>query len=377
MNKHARPCPLLPALAALLLLWGCGQDRDGPTGAGEVADDYSAIDLDHPDGGLTPTDEPALAADPYVKAALAADAAAAADDPLAADPEVARLERLAQADPPPGGPRPRITFLRVTWGMLDAAPDAQRAGDDPQPLDWSGLMRVERGLLIVRRLIDFERPGDHLVRPRIDRHTVAWVSHTGPDHDGLLVQILEPPAAPDSLGPPPPPNRLHFRTGPLSRTFDLAELAGLELTVPVDGAGNAVRFCGHQLTSPPPCPRGFLAGLWRAESDSNGLLIGQWCSLHGRLDGFVRGGFGRNAAGEGVFRGKYLSREGRFRGFVRGTWDSPGPGLPGHFQGHWVDAAGAPEGVLGGEIVRLRDDRPGGFFAGRWVMTCGDSPPSR
>jgi len=359
------------SLAAALGLAGCGENPAGSgSGATPADDDWSAIDLDKEYGGLTATDEPVAFADPFLEAALAEDAAGEAGDPVALDPEVRALEAAADSTGDPGMPRPRFTFLRVTWGMLDSPADSLgAAAEGIESLDWSGSLRIDRGVVVVRRLILFERPGDHLLLPRPDRRTVGWVSRTGRHYDGIVVEIIEPPVRPDSTGTLPPPNRLHFRTAPFAASFDVAELAGLERTFPVPPEGNAVRFSGFGLSAPAACPKGFLGGRWVATGDSTGVFKGRWMTLHGRLAGLMRGVWGYNDAGERVFVGKWIDRDGRFRGLLRGAWE-PGAELGhGGFRGRWVNAAQTLEGVLGGEYVAL-PERPGGFYAGRWSALC-------
>lgn len=355
------------ALVAALGLAGCGTDQPTTTTTDGTPDDYTALDLDAEFGGLTATDEAAAFGDIALEQAATAEADEVADDPLASDPQVAEFEALAvAADDTAAPPRPRVTFLRLVWGVLDSPVDSLGAvADGPELVDWSGRIEVDRGLVIVRRVIGFERPRDFLL-PRADRSSVSWVSHTGPASDGLLIEILEPPVPADSTGTPPPPNRLRLRTPPYSAEFLVGDLAGLDATYPVAPAGNAIHLTGFR---PDRCPRGFLAGFWRAGSDSAGSFRGRWLGLQGRSDGFLRGGYGYDSAGNRVLVGKWISTSGAFRGLLRGTWEPlPEPGH-GRFDGHWVNAAGSVEGEFGGDFLAA-PERPGGFFAGRWATRC-------
>jgi hypothetical protein len=381
MTMQRLTTAIVCALAASVGLAGCGSDP-APTGTEQVAvDDYESIDFNLAYGGLTATDEEAAFGDPYLLQTAAADEGSEANDPLAADPEVARLERLAAGPGEPNDPaRPRFTFLRMTWGMLDGPVDELGNVDDSVDLvDWSGALWVDRGLVIVRRVILFERPYDHLIWPRIDRRTIGWVSHTGCHFDGLLIEIIEPPLDPAAVSDPPEPNRLHFESGPFSGAFRVANLPGLDETLEVEPQGNAVHFTGFGLSDIAVCPKGFLSGIWRqtgddAETDvvEAGVFKGRWIGLFGALNGFVRGAYGYDSGGERVFIGKYISRNGRFRGLLRGTWE-PVPERPGHgrFRGRWINAAGTTEGMLGGQYLTM-PERPGGFFAGRWATLCDD-----
>ncbi|MHB8080092.1 MAG: hypothetical protein ACYDIE_12660 [Candidatus Krumholzibacteriia bacterium] len=355
------------ALMAALGLAGCGTDQPTTTTTAGAPDDYSVLDLDAEFGGLTATDEPAAFGDVLLEQAVTAEAGEVADDPLAVDPQVAEFEALAVApDDSTAPPRPRVTFLRLVWGVLDSPVDSLGTADDgPDLVDWSGRIQVDRGLVIVRRVIGFERPRDFLL-PRVERNSVSWVSHTGPASDGLLIEILEPPVLPDSTGALPPPNRLRLRTAPYAAEYLVDELAGLDATCPVLPEGNAIHLTGFR---PDICPRGFLAGFWHAGSDSAGAFRGRWLGLQGVSDGFLRGGYGYDSEGRRVMVGKWISTSGLFRGLLRGTWEPlPEPGH-GRFHGEWVNRAGTVEGEFGGDFLAA-PERPGGFFAGRWAVLC-------
>jgi len=354
----------LVALAALALLVGCSQD-DNPSDI--AADDYDAIDLDQAYGGLTMTDEQPAFDDPYLIAEDAQDEGDAFDDPLANDPEVREMERRGHGQGQgEGTARPRFTYLRVVWGELDAASDEP----DGDAVDWTGALHVDRGIVVVRRVILFERPGDNIVHPRPDRRTVAWNSHTGGHFDGLVLQIIERPQ--DLEGEEP--NQLHFGTGPLTTSFAVAELVGLDQVFPVEPAGNAVHFVGFNLAELDSCPKGFLGGRWHddpASEAEGGMFRGRWVGLHGLTEGHLRGRYGVNDAGERVFFGKYINRRGHFRGLLAGTWlpgEEPGQGV---FEGHWVNRQETVEGVLSGRYATA-PERPVGSFQGRWATLCDD-----
>lgn len=374
--KHLKSITIL-AVLALTAVWlgGCSETGDMVATGETGVDDYATLDLDKAYGGLTPTDEPTAFGDAYFDAADGEDLESASDDPLQTDPEVLELED--RAGDPESPQRPDVTVLRLTWGRLNGAIEDRDEAVDA--LDWSGLLNVDEGIAVARRLILFERPRDHLVRPRIDRQTVAWVSHTGPHYDGLIVEILRPrPAggaedAATDAGPAV--KRLHLSTPQVSFDIPLDELDGLDRTVLVDDAGNALRIEGHRLGDEDLCPKGFLSGIWIAEVDEEtgaaGYFKGRWVGLWGQLKGHMRGVYGVNSDGESVFYGKTINRSGRFLGLLSGTYaggEEPGHGV---FNGEWVDAAETVEGVLGGEWVQI-EGRPGGFYSGRWATLCDD-----
>jgi hypothetical protein len=379
--KRTRTTAILIGLAlGALWLGGCS-DEPAVTGTTVVGvDDYTALDLDAAYGGLTATDEPAAFGDPYFTAADFEDLDAASDDPLQNDPEVRAAEDAA--GDPGAQNRPDITVLRLTWGQLGAGVEDIVETDDA--LDWSGMLRVDAGIAVVRRVILFERPRDHVVRPRINRHTVAWVSHTGPHYDGLIVEIIAPRGTPGgnddpgaASGDDPVVPMLHLVTPLLELDIPLAALGGMDATHPVDDLGNALRLEGHRLADEELCPKGFLSGVWVAEEDPEsgaaGYFKGRWVGLWGHLNGHLRGVYGVDEAGEPVFYGKLISRSGRFQGLLRGTYaigEEPGHGV---FDGVWVDDAETVQGRLGGEWIQM-PERPAGFFSGRWATLCGEEP---
>jgi hypothetical protein len=375
---------LLIALSALLLLGlaGCSDEQSAPTSGEPIAvDDYQTLDLDAPQGGLTRTDEEPAFGDPYLEQATARADAETHEDDLADDAQVQQWLRMGEQAGDPDHPgRPRFTFLRLVWGSLEAMPDSLTGRiEDGDLVDWSGRLSVDRGVVLVRRVIRFERPWDSIVRPRPDRQTVAWHSHTGGHLDGLLVQIIEPPRDQDGDGEVDPgrtePNRLHLETAEFARTFELAALPGLDTVYPADTEGEAIHLTGFQLGQLGGCPAGFLAGVWRddpASDDGRGFFRGRWVGLTGRTAGHVLGVHGVNEAGERVFFGKYVSRSGRFRGLLQGTWEpaAEDPGA-GRFGGVWRDADDVVVGRLGGRYLD-RPERPGGFFQGRWATLCDE-----
>jgi hypothetical protein len=222
------------------------------------------------------------------------------------------------------------------------------------------------------------------VLPRLDGRTVALVSRTGCGHDGVVLQILERPAAPGDSVATAVPNRLHINLGPFSATYDVAELGSLDEVVVVDAGGNSFQLTGLRPGRPDACPSGFLSGRYRpvpvdrpdtldnGERTRLGGFAAVWSEMDGRVGGFVRGAYGLNDAGKRVFVGKVIDPRGDFRGLIRGTWE-PGvaEGDLGHFSGRWFNAAGAVEGVLAGDGHAV-EGVPGGWFGGRWSTLCDE-----
>lgn len=373
---------LLVLLAAsLVAISGCSSDRPtSPASSPVEGDDLGAVDFDAAFGGLTTGDEPIAFDDPYLLAADDLVQGEAYADEWADDPQVRAMLRAGEG---PGGPadpeRPRFTFLRILWGKLDSDASDPASQDFADEIDWSGRLRVDRGIVLVRRVISFERPDDHIIRPRPDRHTVAWHSQAGRDFDGVLIQIIEPPLPPARPGQrgeddPPPPNRLHIATGPFTQSFLVDDLGDLDAVFEVEAPGQAIHICGFVLGSIDPCPKGFLAGRWLSNPDDDGVggyFHGRWIGIDGRVMGHLRGAWGLNAEGERVFFGKYIGLQGECLGRLAGIW---APGLrPGHgwFRGRWFDLDDNVAGVLDGNYLH-HPELPGGSFQGRWSAVCDE-----
>lgn len=390
MRILSRIAVILMLGAGLGLLAGCSGDDAVPTAAVPTGgDDYAALDLDDPWGGLSVSDEAEAFGDESLEAELLAEDGQLADDPLAADPEVRRLEQMCEGPARPDDPaRPRITYVRLRWGMLRGPEDTTAIDRPCDQTDWTGSFRTDAGVVVVKRLLAFERPLDHVIWPRLDRQTVAFVSHTRCGSDGMVLQIIEPPLPPrsDTGGDDPrpvQPNLLHIATPLLTVDIPVAELGGLHRVVDVDDLGNRFEVTGFAPGDIATCPKGFLSGRYRftagadrPDSSSDtvrlGNFAGLWMGLDGRIDGFLRGGYGLNDEGERVFVGKVIGRGGHFRARVRGTWEPAGQeNEPATFNGEWAGAAGRVEGILGGEALPVAD-YPGGFFTGRWTALCDE-----
>jgi hypothetical protein len=276
--------------------------------------------------------------------------------------------------------------VHLRWGMLRDLMDSVTVTPPCDVTDWTGAINVDRGLLVVRRVIRFERPLDHVIFPRLDLQTVGLVSHTACGFDGIVLQILERPAqyaGADSTDLAP--NMLHIRLGDFSADIAVRDLAGLERVVEVGDQGNQFAVNGFTLSDLSVCPKGFLSGHWRVRAERPdslqvsahageryGVFAGNWRALEGRTAGHLRGAYGVDENGQRVFVGKYIGRRGEFRGLIRGTWE---PGLEADqlatFHGNWASASGQVEGVLGGEAFPV-EGTDGGFFVGRWTTACDD-----
>jgi hypothetical protein len=365
-SRLAAPAAAATAWAFISLLAGCS-DNPAATDTSGVAtgNSLAQTNLNQPYGGLAYTSEAPAFGDP----ALSTEASIQESAALGEDDEA----QLASSDPTVGelvgAPRLRRTYLRVVWGMLDGPPDSSAA--EVGGLDWTGSLRVSQGAIVVKHTILFDRrlQGDHLL-PRTSRQEVDWVSHTRRHVDGILVCLL---SKPDSTGAVH--GTVTFQTPQLTKSFEIAQLDGLDETVMLDQLGNGVNFTAFA-REPVACPSGFMAGHWMLLPQGNGgVFRGLWLSEGGRVRGFLMGRFGVNDSGEHIFAGKLIGFAGAIRGLVQGTY-APNADGTGTYEGRWVNRAGTIEGVLQGRFKsRLSEgtDFNGGFFEGRWSQSC-DQP---
>ena len=380
--KTTRIILALAAVALLGLLAGCSSDDVASAPGVTASDNYELLDFNDPYGGLSETDEAVAFDDEGLKALLALEEEDDIEDPVARDPFVLRMEersrhreRLAPEE------RPSFTFARLTWGMLRGPEDTTAVEGPCDMTDWTGTLRVDRGALVVRRTISFETPADHVIFPRLDRLTVAFISQTWCGFDGLVIEIVEHPVAEDDSVSAP--NMLHIDTPGFQGSFPVAELADMDEVFEVDAAGNRFRINGFTVEDIDVCPKGFLSGRYRImnhdvpdsvetgdHGERLGSFAGAWYGLHGRIEGFMRGGYGIDAEGNRVFLGKFINRQGRFRGLIRGGWEpAEREGELASYRGEWVTRHGQVEGVLGGEAHPV-EGYPGGFYVGKWTTTC-------
>lgn len=381
------PTQILMILIMLAVVFaGCSEDSDNPAETSLTGtDDYSGMDFTQPYGGLTVSDENEAFDDETLQAMVYAEDGEEYNDATADDPEVQQLEDQGTRPGDPNDPtRPRFTFLRLRWGMVSGPADSLNIPETPcDVVDWSGAIHADRGIVLVRRVIRFENPIDHLT-PRLDRKTVSFVSHTACHYDGLLLEIIERPE--DSDPEITEPNKLHITAGPYTGVYEVADLAGLNEVIEVGPEGNLMQLNGFTLSDIAYCPKGFLAGRFRhlTEEDEElvlgeedpgiqvGRMAGVYMDLTGRISGFMRGGYGFDADGNRVFFAKYIGRHGGFRGLMGGTWEpAEDERNLSTFEGRWVTASGQAEGLFGG-VAHGVEGHPGGFFEGRWTTICDD-----
>lgn len=379
---------MLMLLVSIGLIAGCSEDDSSPTTTSTTAtDNYDGIDFSLPYGGLTVSDESEAFDDEALKELVYSEDGEMVEDEFANDPDVLQWMDMGGDPSDPENPnRPRFTFLRMRWGMVHGPDDSLSVPEDGCGVtDWDGEIHTDRGIVLVRRVIAFENPYDRLIRPRLNRKTVAFVSKTACHFDGLVIQIIERPCDADEKNLEP--NMLHINTSSYNGSFAVSELSQIDEVFQVGSDGNKFQMNGFTLSDIDYCPKGFLSGRFRTmpveESDAMlveddrpgeqlGKFAGLWTSLEGRTNGFLRGGYGLDEEGNRVFFGKYINRFGHFRGLLVGTWEPAGDEtMMAGFSGRWINAAGTVEGILGGQAY-LVEDYPGGFFEGRWTTLCDD-----
>jgi hypothetical protein len=306
---------------------------------GEDASSVAAA-LEQDNGGLQTTDESPMfgAADAFAAAAVERDTTVT--DSLDVDASVVAMRA-----------RPDALHARVAivWGQLP--PD--RTADTVH--DWSGSLTINRGALVVHRLIGFEEGMDHLT-PRADRHTVSFQSVTRPFADGLVLEVLDDePAAADPL------TITYTRNdGTVLGTFPIAGLLAAPISIDVDAEN---RIIATALRRDGECDHGFMRGRWHQLRDGKGVFMGVVADADGAPIGHLRGIWGERRSGEQVFFAKYIDRDGHFRGILAGHY------ADGSFQGRWLTRDGE-HGRAGGHY---REGAPGGAvggaFIGRWAET--------
>ncbi len=254
-------------------------------------------------------------------------------------------------------PDSRVTFLRLSWGQL------RHPEDNSVLTDWSGSIQVDRGALVVLRLVRFEPATDWIVMPREDPLLVEFHSQTSSHFDGLMLKIVDPD--PESGEP----NDITIALGGETIVMPVADLDGYSDIIDVDDLGNQISLQSPEIND---CPNGFLRGLWvsRHNGTDRGVFRGAITEYGGGLRGHLRGHWGINEEDEQVFRGKMIGRDGQFLAFIEGNWTDEGEGgrAHGEFEGVMLSEGGMIIGNLGGHY--RTGIRRGGFLGGRWVEAC-------
>ena len=136
-------------LGLAMIAAGCGTTGDDPA-APYSSDDPSlqVVDLDSPTGGFTETDEEPMFGEPGTFLSLEEGEGEECEyqDTLRERERIQEMERMSGA---------RIYRLRAIWGRMAAAVD-DSAVTECCPVDWSGGMKLEGGVIIIERVLKFD-----------------------------------------------------------------------------------------------------------------------------------------------------------------------------------------------------------------------------
>jgi hypothetical protein len=336
---------LAGALASALAssLAACAATGGGDDDGTEEEADAIASALETENGGLTMDDEAPQFGDEESFAEAELEADKSYDDPIEGDPAVQEaLESGASYR------------AAIFWGQMPPDFDAEAV------VEWSGSLSLNRGAIIIRRVVAFEDRSDS-VAERTDPAAVSFTSVTRPHLDGFRLILVDP--EPES-------------NDPLVLTYDPIEGAATSWTIDallegpqsleVDDTGNRM----VAVALPPradQCASGFVRGRWHRVREGRGLIYGRVTDADGEMVGHMRGLYGVRRDGEQVFFGKFIDRDGRFQGLFGGTYGD------GRFEGRWRDRGEPDRGRLAGEYRENRRVRGiGGHYLGRWAETACD-----
>lgn len=335
---------LLVPLLAVAVAGGaaCGDVREAEEG--ESADEAAEIaaDLEKENGGLTMDDEAPLFDDADSFADAEIEDTSVYEDPFEEDPEV--TDTIA-------GRAGAYYQVAVLWGQMPPDREAEVA------VDWSGTLSINRGAMLIRRVVAFEDETD-AVDARTDRRSISFTSVTRPHADGFRLVVLDPEPTSDE-----PLVLTYTPNSGAAFSVDIAALLEGPQSHEVDDLGN--RLVAVAMRRPADaCDNGFVRGRWHRVRPGRGRLYGQVSDDEGELIGHVRGVFGQRRNGDNVFFGKFIDLAGEFRGIFGGTFGD------GRFRGRWIVRADPDRGVVAGEFRENDDARGiGGHFLGRWAET--------
>jgi hypothetical protein len=229
------------------------------------------------------------------------------NDAMLAIPSLATT--YASQPAPAGSSSPTRSYrIALLWGHLPAANADSDSDSDAAPGTWIGSVSLDAGAIEVVRTLSLD-DGDS-VAPRTTPLAVAFVSHTLPFVDGLLLHLKVTGDRPDAV--------LHFVTDTLT--------TDLQLQIIADGPGVVVHASGDQ---------GLAAVGWNdtAGACPGGVMYGRFVKIHGAV---------------GTMRARVIAADGTDTGFGEGIWGHA-PGRDSDvFFGKTIDAAGAFAGLFEG-----------------------------
>jgi hypothetical protein len=240
----------------------------------------------------------------------------------------------------------------VLWGNLPRARDQQDTDVEPTPLDWSGSISVaDGGALGLKRTLAFDDKDS--VAERAAPNSIAFISHTQPAVDGMLLEVGIPSGGAKTL---------HFATETLTADIDLSQLSDKGGgVVPLDDKRHGLAFIGFEAV--PGVKRGFILGRWVKIQGGLGKLRGRVIGGDGEEVGHVKGIWGHAPRKDAnVFFGKFINAAGDFRALFGGKYGD------GNLSGRWATADRDNVGVLEGRYFDGRDEADGrGAWLARWT----------
>ena len=271
------------------------------------------------------------------------------------------------------------------WGHF-----ARNTDSTTTPTDWSGTLNFNAvGGIKARSVICFEKGQDSLLPPP-DSATVAWISSTFRDFDGINIVMLSKHGVSYFVEP-----RLAFSTAPFSLEIPLSGLVKFSALYKVDDH-NGVAVFARQIPRP-RCPRGNVLGIWHRDSTwENGPFEGFWLPANIMPSPTmppppnfpkVFGKFFTTNDGQHLFAGKYTDSTGAEVGELFGKWFYDDPTMcpmcgAGHgmFKGRFTINGKGEVGDVMGEIGIA----PGGPtvpamnmpIRGVWRFDCAEDKPN-
>ncbi len=331
---------LSSCLLLALPLAGCAQDSfDDEDAIGEAIAELN--------GGLDMEDEAPLFGEQELFESAQLDSEELYADAMGDDADVAAMQLASGAS---------VVHTVLRWGQIPFNPNAETV------VDWSGTLSVNRGAILIRRAVAFERATGDGIEPRQSPQALTFHSTTLPASDGLRLTIIDP--TPNSIEP----LVLDYSNAEGSvYSVELSELINAPQSFDVDDEGNRIVAVAIS-RSEDECDSGTLAGRWHRVAQNRGRLLGQVRDTDGELLGHMKGIYGERANGNRVFFGKYIETDGSFQGIFAGRYQE------GHFRGLWL-VRGGDAGALGGQYREtIAGPEVGGHFLGRWAeRTCNVS----
>ena len=316
-------------------LAACSHETSDPGAFPESADSESSA-LDSDNGAFSQADEAPMFGDPAVE--------------QLADFSAVPTELMDASGPADA----KSYHLVLLWGHLPTPADATAADPDPKPVDWTGSVSVDAGIVGVERKLAFDAR-DHLVRDG-DRKSVSFASRTLPFVDGLYLRVVIPAGG---------STMLHFDTAALKTDIDLSKLGDQIVNADRLGDGrNGLAYIGYEDVK--DCARGVLFGRWVKRAPSLGTFRGRVLAGDGDTIGHIRGIWGHAPKKDkNLFFGKYIATDGKTRGLLGGTYGD------GKAVGIW--GTKNPSDVGGLQVVYSDGYDKGdgrGVFLGRWSEKC-------